>query len=80
MAEAKHTADETYTDAELLSLARESYARCLKAGIGYKTDDGIQVTRERIESLKEQIEWLESRTDRQTDGMPRNRIRMARKL
>lgn len=80
MAEAKHTADQTYTDAELLALAREAYARCFKAGIGYKTDDGIQVTRERLESLREEIQYLESKVNQATNGMPRNRIRMARKL
>lgn len=75
MAEQKHTADNTYTNQELLDIYREAYARAGKAGVAYVTM-GDSVTRLSSDEIWRQIMRLEALIAGASGGPIRNRAKM----
>lgn len=58
----KLAAEFTYTDAELLDLYREAYAKL--SVLGQETQMlGKRVTRADLPAIQQQIQWLEQRVD-----------------
>lgn len=61
MAEPKHAAGATYTDQEMLDLAREALARALKVGIEYAPGQFRKVRRSELADLEAAVARWEQR-------------------
>ena len=59
---AKFSTSNEYTDGELLELFREAYAQIAATGVSYSIA-GRQWSAADLPSIRDQIEWLESRID-----------------
>tara|TARA_R100000808_G_scaffold19496_1_gene42285 strand:+ start:4037 stop:4273 length:237 start_codon:yes stop_codon:yes gene_type:complete len=72
MAEAKHVGDQSYTNAELLAIWEEAWARCGKAGISY-TNRSIGVVRAGPDEILRQIKYLKAQISSESGGFVRNK-------
>jgi hypothetical protein len=60
MSDPKYTPRATYTDAELLALFREAYARIATSGESY-TIGSRSYSSANLTEIRDQIQWLEQR-------------------
>lgn len=74
MADAKVTADATYSAQEIVDLTREAIAKVTKFGVSY-TSDGDTVTRADLPNLQKQLEYWE-RQLKNSPGIATNLVRL----
>ena len=74
---AKLAADHEYTDAELLALYREAFARLSVGGQSYKIGTREYVAAD-LPHIRETITWLESRVESSSSGIAFNSINRKR--
>lgn len=73
----KVTTANTYTDAELLALLREGVALIAATGQSYQIA-GRMYTAAQLPSMRDTIDWLESRIAAAESGMVTNYVRLVR--
>lgn len=74
---AKITTANTYTDAELLALLREGVAQIAATGQSYSIA-GRTYTAANLPSMRDTIDWLESRISAASSGIVTNYARLVR--